>query len=95
MLPVSTTYQQSPPPYLSNPSCLGEWLKKVTAQSLEYIKGKGEQFMAVESKLQTVTQQYNQLVDLCQDYHRDLLRAKEYFQFVQSIEGSVFLSVFW
>lgn len=76
---------------LRNFTCLllGEWLKKVTSQSLEYIKSKGEQFGVVESKLQAVTQQYNQLVDLCQEYHRALLQAKDYYRYVQEIEDEI------
>jgi hypothetical protein len=56
---------------------------------LDYIKSKGEQFGVVESKLQAVTNQHAQLVDLCQEYHRALLRAKEYFQFIQTIEDEI------
>lgn len=56
---------------------------------MDYIKSKGEQFKIVESKLQSVTQQYDQLVELCQEYHKALLRAKDYFRFVQDIEDEI------
>ncbi|KAI6237537.1 hypothetical protein M3Y95_00275500 [Aphelenchoides besseyi] len=70
-------------------SAAGKWLQKVTALSLEYIKSKGEQYALVEAKLQAVTQQHNQLGELCRERSAALQRAKDYFQFIQTIEDEI------
>ncbi|CAD5225498.1 unnamed protein product [Bursaphelenchus okinawaensis] len=74
---------------ITNLNASGEWLKNVTAQSREYIKNRGEQFDVLQGRLKAVTELHNNLAELCEARQQLLLRAKDYFQFIQSIEDEM------
>ncbi|CAD5229846.1 unnamed protein product [Bursaphelenchus xylophilus] len=74
---------------ITNLNASSEWLKNVTVQSREYIRSRGEQFDVLEARLSAVTQHHNELVELCEARQQLLFRAKEYFQFIQSIDDEI------
>jgi len=64
----------------------GDWLRNVKTQALEYIRNKGSNFETLQRALDTVTRQYDNLVDVCRERRLALQRAKDYFLFVQNYE---------